>query len=199
MMFIIIATILQTVIDESVIQYLCKNQTSTIFKILFKLWDVAKKESIFEWKVLALHAYVTFLKSIPLGFPSDAFVCNYACNSLTHAIKNCKDKHEMKVFVTALRIMLDYLLPIRAAVMRRSLLELLPVLIIKKEGGFEHECAPFLDHLLSDMNDYLKESEDVVDFINSTSQGVVDNGRCVDLTTFKEKLRAHKISLNRPR
>lgn len=82
--------------------------------------------------------------------------------------------------------------------MRKSLLELLPVLIIKKESRFGQVCTGFLNDLIENMKDYLKESEDVVDFLSSMTQSG-DNMRCRNLTVFKEKLKTHKISLNRPR
>lgn len=105
----------------------------------------------------------------------------------------------MRVFIEGLKLVLDYLLPHTAEQMRKSLLELLPVLIIKKEAGYEQECAAFLDALVDRMKDYLRASEDVVDFLSSMSQGVIDNMHCSNLTIFKEKLKAHKISLKRPR
>lgn len=170
-----------------------------MFKILFKLWKDVMQENIFEYKALAVHAFVTFLKNMPMGVPSDAFVCNYACNSFTQAIKHCGDAKVMKVLVKGLRIILDYFLPHTAPFMRKSLLELLPVLVIKKEKGFEQECASFLNYLLNDMKEFITESNDVVDFLNSMSQGVVDNSVCPTLTMFKENLRAHKITLSHPR
>ncbi|CAB3231054.1 unnamed protein product [Arctia plantaginis] len=188
----------ESITDESIVHYLCKNQTITILKILFKLWKDVMQEKIFEYKALAMHAFVTFLKNFPVGLPSDAFVCNYACNSFTQAIKHCNETNLMKVLVKGLRIVLDYFLPHTAPLMKKTLLELLPVLVIKREKGFEQECASLLNYLLNDMKDLLTGSNDVVDFLNSMSQGIVDNSVCATMTMFKEKLRAHKISLSRP-
>lgn len=170
----------------------------TIFKILFELWKAVTQEKIFELKILALHGYVTFIRYIPLGHPSDAFMCNFACNSFTQVIKSCCDKKEMKAYIDALKLVLDHLLPETATLMRKSLLELLPVLIIKKESSFEWECTTFLNDLVENMKNYLRESKDVVDFISSMSQSG-DNMQCSNLSVFKEKLKTHKISLNRPR
>lgn len=170
----------------------------TVFKILFELWKAVTQEKIFELKVLSLHAYVTFIKNVPLGHPSDAFLCNFACNSFTQVIRNCFEEKELKAYIDGLKLVLEYLLPETATLMRKSLLELLPVLIIKKESLLERECAVFLNDLVEKMKEYLRESEDVVDFISSMSE-TGDNLQCFNLSVFKEKLKTHKISLNRPR
>ena len=170
----------------------------TVFKILFELWKAVTQEKIFELKVLALHAYVTFIKNVPLGHPSDAFLCNFACNSFTQVIRNSCDEKELKAYIDGLKLVLDYLLPETATLMRKSLLELLPVLIIKKESSLARECTVFLNDLVVKMKEYLRESEDVVDFINSMTESV-DDVHCSNLNVFKEKLKTHRISLNRPR
>ncbi|KAF9415043.1 hypothetical protein HW555_007199 [Spodoptera exigua] len=183
--------------DGNVLQYLCKDQTVTIFKILFELWKAVTQESIFELKVLALHAYVTFIKNVPLGHPSDAFMCNFACNSFTQAIKHCSDKKEIKAYIDGLNLVLNYLLPEKAKLMQKSLLELLPALIIKKESDYEVECTKFLNDLNAKMRVYLNDSEDVVDFISSMTQDD-DYVRCAHSAVFKEKLKTHRMTLNRP-
>ncbi|KAH9632713.1 hypothetical protein HF086_013085 [Spodoptera exigua] len=183
--------------DGNVLQYLCKDQTVTIFKILFELWKAVTQESIFELKVLALHAYVTFIRNVPLGHPSDAFMCNFACNSFTQAIKHCSDKKEMKAYIDGLNLVLSYLLPEKAKLMQKSLLELLPALIIKKESDYEVECTKFLNDLNAKMRVYLNDSEDVVDFISSMTQDD-DYVRCANSAVFKEKLKTHRMTLNRP-
>ncbi|CAH1644928.1 unnamed protein product [Spodoptera littoralis] len=183
--------------DGDVLQYLCKDQTVTIFKILFELWKAVTQESIFELKILALHSYVTFIKNIPLGYPSDAFMCNFACNSFTQAIKHCNDKREMKAYIDGLNLVLRHLLPEKASLMQKSLLELLPALIVKKESDYEVECTAFLNDLVVKMRTYLHHSEDVVDFISSMSQDD-DYVRCGNSAIFKEKLKTHRMSLNRP-
>ncbi|XP_022833925.1 serine-protein kinase ATM [Spodoptera litura] len=184
-------------IDGDVLQYLCKDQTVTIFKILFELWKAVTQQSIFELKILALHSYVTFIKNIPLGYPSDAFMCNFACNSFTQAIKHCNNKREMKAYIDGLNLVLRHLLPEKASLMQKSLLELLPALIVKKESDYEVECTAFLNDLVVKMRTYLHHSEDVVDFISSMSQDD-DYVRCGNLAIFKEKLKTHRMSLNRP-
>ncbi|XP_063891264.1 serine-protein kinase ATM [Helicoverpa armigera] len=183
--------------DGNVLQYLCQNQTVTVFQILFQLWKAVTQENIFELKILALHAYVTFIKYIPLGYPSDAFMCNFVCNGFTQVIKSCDSKNLMKAYINGLKLVLEHLLPITATLMRKSLLELLPILIIKKESGYEEECSVFLEHLVENMKDFLKESEDVVDFLGSMTQSG-DGMHCANLTVFKEKLKSHRISLHRP-
>ncbi|PZC82370.1 hypothetical protein B5X24_HaOG210411 [Helicoverpa armigera] len=184
--------------DGNVLQYLCQNQTVTVFQILFQLWKAVTQENIFELKILALHAYVTFIKYIPLGYPSDAFMCNFVCNGFTQVIKSCDDKNLIQAYINGLKVVLEHLLPGTATLMRKSLLELLPILIIKKESGYEEECSVFLEHLVENMKDFLKESEDVVDFLGSMTQSG-DGMHCANLTIFKEKLKSHRISLHRPR
>ncbi|XP_026737951.1 serine-protein kinase ATM isoform X2 [Trichoplusia ni] len=184
--------------DGSVLQYLCKNQTITVFKILFELWKAVTQKNLLELKVLALHAYVVFIKSIPLNQPSDAFICNFACNGFTQVVKDCDNKNQMRCYIKGLKIVLDYLLPQKAALMRKALLELLPILLKQIELGFEQECSEFVNYLTSYMDEHMRESEDVVDFLGSMSSGRADDVRCPNLTVFKEKLKTHKISLKRP-
>lgn len=149
--------------------------------------------------MLALHAYVVFIKSIPLNQPSDAFICNFVCNGFTQVVKDCDNKDEMRCYIKGLMIVLDYLLPQKAALMQKALLELLPILLKQKEVGFEQECSEFVNYLTSYMEEHMRESEDVVDFLGSMSSGRADDLRCPNLTVFKEKLKTHKISLKRPR
>lgn len=104
----------------------------------------------------------------------------------------------MKAYIDGLNLVLRYLLPEKAPIMQKSLLELLPALIIKKESDYEVQCTAFLNDLVVKMRSYLQDSEDVVDFISSMSQDD-DFVRCANSAIFKEKLKTHKMSLNRPR
>ncbi|KAI5641469.1 telomere-length maintenance and DNA damage repair domain-containing protein [Phthorimaea operculella] len=187
-----------TIIEESVLEYLCENQALTIFKVLFQLWANVLDEKVFEYKVLCLHSFVTFLEMIPVNHPTDAFVANFACTTISHAIKDAQTKDETRVFVKALRIILEHYLPAEADMVRKPVLQLLSILMIKKDRGFEAECAPLLNYLTDDMKDCLKDGEDVIDFISSLSQGAAGNINCSTKAQFMEKLKTYKNSLSCP-
>lgn len=176
-------------------QYLCENQPVAIFITLFKLWENILQEKIFEFKVLALHAFVTFTTNVPLSHTSDAFICNFVCNSITHAIKDSSDKLELKILTKALNVILEKYLPAKVDDLRAVISHLLTILIAKKDDGFEEECSSLLNYLLVDMKDHLKESEDVIDFINSVSQGVIENTVCRTYIEFSQRLKMQALSL----
>ncbi|KAM3964649.1 serine/threonine-protein kinase tefu [Aphomia sociella] len=184
--------------DENILKYLCENQPVAIFKTLFKLWENVLQEQVFEFKVLSLNTFITFIDMVPLGHNSDAFVCNFVCNSLGQAIKHSKDKIEVKTLATSLKIILTKYLPVKMNDLRTTITHLLAILLIKKEEGYEEDCALLLNYLIVDIKDYLKESEDVVDFIQSMSQGIVENGACSTNDDFLCKLKTHKLGLKCP-
>lgn len=179
--------------------YLCEHQPSAIFKTLIKLWENVLNENIFEFKVLLLHNFMTFLETVPLGHQSDAFVCKFACSSISHAVKNSQSKPEIGVFVKALKTVFEKFLIHNVDVLRKAVSEVLSVLMIKKEEGFNAECAELLDYLVLDMKDYLKQSEDVVDFVASLSQKSTENINCTTKTKFLEQLKILTKSLSCPR
>lgn len=180
-------------------QYLCENQPVAIFKILLKLWDNVLQEQVLEIKALSLHAFVTFTENIPLVSPSEAFICNYVCNCFAYAIKNSKSKDEIRVLTLGLKMILGRLLPDKIDLLRKALACVMSILIIKKEEGYENECAPLLNYLVVDMRDYMKEGEDVVDYFKSMSQRSVLNENCFSVTEFSERLKTYKSALTCPR
>ncbi|XP_053625660.1 serine-protein kinase ATM [Plodia interpunctella] len=196
--FVSILTYFGELTDENIMQYLCENQSVSICKALFKLWDNILKQYVFEFKALALHAFITFVQSIPIGYISDAFICNFVCNSLTQAIKDSVDKREVKVLAKALNIILQMYLPEKVNHLRVAASHLLSILVIKKEEGFQQECDSLLSYLVEDLKDCLNDSEDVVDFINSLSQGTTDNLICTSQLQFTNKLKQLKTSLKCP-
>lgn len=179
--------------------YLCENQPLAIFQVLFALWKTVLDENVFELKVLALHSFITFLEFVPLGIDSDAFVCNFACKSFAHGIRDCHSGVEIKVFLKGAELVLKRFMPDRVDLIRKSVSQLLTILIIKKEEGFEKECKRLVDYLVVDMKHYMKDSEDVVDFVSSLSEGAVDNPTCSTMPLFMTKLKTHKLSLKYPR
>lgn len=179
--------------------YLCEHQPLAIFKTLIKLWENVLNENIFEFKVLLLHNFMTFLETISLGHQSDAFVCNFACSSISHAIKNSQSKYEIRAFVKALKTVFERFLIRNVDVLRKAVSEVLSVLMIKKEEGFDTECAELLDYLVNDMKDCLKENEDVIDFVASMSQRTTENNICSTKIEFLEKLKIFTKSLLCPR
>jgi hypothetical protein len=181
-------------------QYLCENQPVAVFKILLKLWENVLQEVVLEFKVLAIHAFKTFVECIPLVPPSDAFICNYVCNCFGHAITKSDNNEEVTLFAQGLKSILMKFLPQKVDVLRKALSQLLSNLVIKKEEGFEKECAALLNYLVVDMKDYLNDAKDVVDFIKSmSSQRCDDNIHCSSLRDFSSKLRTYKSALNCPR
>lgn len=185
----------QGLIDENVLQYHCENQPLVIFKTLFKLWENVLNDNIFEYKVLALHTFITFLESVPLGYPSDAFIWNFTCNSLGQVIKVSQNKNDIRVYTKALKRVLRRLLPQNVDIIRKVISNILTILMIKKEEGFQDECAPLLNYLIVDMKGCLKESEDVVDYVTSLSQNSVENLSCSSIQEFNSKLNTFKKSL----
>lgn len=179
--------------------YLCEHQPLAIFKTLIQLWENVLNESIFEFKVLLLHNFMTFLETIPLGHQSDAFVCKFVCSSISHAVNKSQSKHEISVFTKALKNVFERFLINNVDVFRKSVAEILTVLMIKKEEGFNEECAELLDYLVIDMKVYLKESEDVIDFVASLSQRSTDSINCSTKVQFLEKLNIFTKSLSCPR
>lgn len=156
------------------------------------------EEKVLELKVLAVHAFITFIEVIPLNQPSDAFVCNFACKSFTHSIEICSDRTELAVLTKGVKIVLERFMPDKVDLMRKSVIHLLTTLVIKKEEGFERECNVLFGYLM-DMKHYLKDSVDVVDLVSSLSQGAADNVNCSTLALFKDKLKTHETGFNCPR
>lgn len=179
--------------------YLCENQPLAVFQVLFTLWKTVLDENVFELKVLALHRFITFLDYVPFGTDSDSLVCNFTCKSFAHGINECKTSKEINVYLKGAEIVLKRFLPDRADLIRKSVSELLTALVIKREEGFERECTTLFDYLVVDMKHYLKDSEDVVDFVSSMMPGTVANVVCSTWTVFLAKLKSHRLSLNSPR
>lgn len=179
--------------------YLCENQPLAIFQVLFSLWKSVLDENVFELKVLVLHAFITFLEFVPMGVDSDAFVCNFTIKSFAHGIRDCHSADEIKVFLKGAELVLKRFMPDRVDLIRKSVSQLLTILIIKKKEGFEKECKQLIEYLVVDMKHYLKDSEDVVDFVSSMSAGTVDNVNCSTMSLFLTKLKALMLSLNYPR
>ncbi|XP_049866629.1 serine-protein kinase ATM isoform X2 [Pectinophora gossypiella] len=193
-----ILTYMGELIEENILNYHCEQQALTIFKTLIKLWSYVLDENVFEYKVLKLHSYICFLESVPFGYSSDAFVCNFACNSLANAIKGSKSKDDIRVYVDALKIILEKILPDQVDTVRKTVSHILSILMIKKEEGFEAVVDPLLNYLAVDMKPHLIKSEDVIDFITSLSQSAVGNLNCSSKTEFLEKLKTYRSSLSCP-
>ncbi|XP_026322463.1 serine-protein kinase ATM isoform X2 [Hyposmocoma kahamanoa] len=189
---------IEDLIEEDTMNYLCEHQPLAIFKALIKLWANVLNENIFEFKVLLLHNFMTFLETIPLGHQSDAFVCKFACSSISHAVKNSQSKHEISAFAKALKIVFKKLLIRNVDVLRKAVSEVLSILMIKIEEGFNTECAELLDYLVVDMKDYLKQSEDVIDFVASLSQRSTENINCSTKVKFLEKIQIFAKGLSCP-
>lgn len=179
--------------------YLCEHQPLAIIKTLLKLWENVLNENIFEFKVLLLQNFMTFLDTIPMGHQSDGFVCKFACSSITHAIKKSQNKQEINALAKALKTVFERFLIRNVDVLRKTVSEVLSVVMIKKEEGFNTECAELLDYLVNDMKDYLKQSEDVIDFVASMSQKSTENTNCSTKVKFLEKLFFFSKSLSCPR
>ncbi|KOB78947.1 putative mutated in ataxia telangiectasia [Operophtera brumata] len=192
------AYIIEDLTDCNIMLYLCENQPLAIFHVLFSLWKTVLDENVFELKVLALHAFITFLEFVPLGVDSDAFVYNFACKSFAHGINDCQNSEVIKVFIKGAEIVLKRLMPDRVDLIRKSVSQLLAILVIKKEEGFEKDCKSLFTYLVVDMKHYLMGSEDVVDFVSSLSEGAVDDVNCSTMQLFLSKLKTHKLSLNYP-
>lgn len=142
---------------------------------------------------------MTFLETIPLGHQSDAFVCKFACSSISHAVKISQSKHEISAFAKALKTVFRRFLICNVDVLRKAVTEVLSVLMIKKEEGLDAECAELLEYLVKDMKEYLKQSEDVTDFVASLSQSTPENINCSTKVKFLEKLQIFTKSLSCPR
>ncbi|XP_031763657.2 serine-protein kinase ATM isoform X2 [Galleria mellonella] len=184
--------------DENILKYMCDNQPVVIFKTLFKLWENVLQENVFEYKILLLNTFLTFIDIIPLGHHSDAFVCNFVCNSLGQAIKKSKNKMEVKILANSLKIVLNKYIPEKVNDLRTTISHLLAILLIKKEDGYEEDFELLLNYLIVDMKEYLKESDDVVDYIQSMSQGIIENDTCSTNTEFLNRLRTHRLGLKCP-
>ncbi|XP_073941777.1 serine-protein kinase ATM-like isoform X3 [Choristoneura fumiferana] len=182
-------------IDGNIMQYLCSDQATTLFHILYKLWDNVLQEKIFEYRSLSLYTFISFVECIPLGYDSDAFVCNFTCNSLTHAIKISKNRDEVRIFVVALKAMLTRFLPQAMALIRKSVLKARSVLLIKKEEGYENECRALSTYLAADLKEHLKQNEDVVDFSNASHETIIS---CATVVEFCERLKVYQFNLSCP-
>ncbi|XP_063617686.1 serine-protein kinase ATM [Cydia splendana] len=182
-------------IDGNIMQYLCTDQATTIFDILLKLWENVLKTKVFEFRVMSLYSFITFVEFVPLGFDSDAFVANFTCNHLTHAIKSSTNKDELRVLTQSLKIVLTRLSPQSADLIRKPMLKALSVLLIKKEEGFDKECEGLLKYLPVDMKETLRQNEDVVDFSNASHGAVLS---CASSVEFSERLKAYSFTLTCP-
>lgn len=152
-------------------QYLTKNQTLAVCKIIIKLWTQVIEQNVYELKVLALHRFVTIFNKIPQNNSCHKFISNFACNNLMYAIKQSIDKKETMVFAKALRLVLGRLLPSNLDVIEKVMPQIMSTLIIKKEEGYGEDCELLLNYLLVDMKGYLKDSIDLVD----GSQNIIEN------------------------
>ncbi|KAL4708134.1 hypothetical protein ACJJTC_009913 [Scirpophaga incertulas] len=181
--------------DGDIMLYLCEHQPVAIIKILIKLWDNILQQTVSEYKILAIHAFKTFVGFIPLVPPSEAFVCNYVCNCFGYLINKTQNKLEVKILCLGLRSILDNCLPEKIKLLSKTMSQILSILIIKKDEGFESECNSLLEYVLDNM----KQDEDV-DMVKSMSADKsVENLRCSSLKEYFENLRTYKRALQCPR
>lgn len=162
------------------------------------MWEKVLDEKVFEFKVRSLHTYITFFDIIPLGYPSDAFVCTFSCNNLAHAIKSSQSKDEIKVFIKTLKSVLERILLEKVDGLQQCVTHIVSILMIKKDEGFESQCSFLLEFVVTDMKDYLKESEDVMDFVSSMSQPVSDGVNCSSKCEFLQKIKSYRKNLTSP-
>ncbi|XP_050361625.1 serine-protein kinase ATM [Nymphalis io] len=185
-------------IDGNIMQYLCENQPLVILNILFKLWDNVLREKVFDFKVLIFHAYLSFVDHIPLGYTSDAILCNFLCTSVAHAIKDSHSEDEVKIFVKGLKIIIVKMLtrtPINVENIQRSTLsKIVSILNIKFYKGYT-ECKSLLDYITTDLKDTLTESVDIVDYINLMSDGV-EVATKTSKRMFLNELETYTLSLS---
>ncbi|KAG6455766.1 serine-protein kinase ATM [Manduca sexta] len=184
--------------DGNIMQYLCEHQTIVVFQILIRLWENVIKEHVLEQKALALHAYITVVESLPLDYLSDVFVCNFACQSVIHALKKCRDHDEMKLITRTLKFILERFLPSKAELIQKALPEIISVIAVKNDEGFEEQCMELETFVTRSINNCLKESEDVVDYINTMSQGNMEILQCATTAGVMEKLKTFNTSLITP-
>ncbi|CAH0725816.1 unnamed protein product, partial [Brenthis ino] len=184
-------------IDENIMPYLCKDQPLLILNILFKLWDNVLVEKVFDFKGCALHAYLSFVESIPLGYSSDALYCNFLFASFTYAIKNSENKREVQIFVEGLRVIISKIINHAPKtidkVQKSNISNVVSVLNIKMEKGYYEECDSLLKYLTKDMKDDINESIDVIDCINLMTHDVETN---ITKYEFSNKLKAYMLSLS---
>lgn len=174
--------------------YLCENQPLAIFQVLLRLWKIVLEENVFEYKLIALHAFITFFEIIPRELPSDSYVCNFICKSFTHGIKSCENSKELLAFSKAVKIVLENLLPDKADVIQQSLNELVSALSVKQKGLVNEGGT-----LTNDTKLYLGASgKDVIDHLNDLGQ--VDYARsCPTIASFTENVEQLTLSLKSPR
>ncbi|XP_034831737.1 serine-protein kinase ATM-like [Maniola hyperantus] len=190
-------------INENIMQYMCEHQPLVILNILFKLWNNTLHEHVFEFKVLHLHAYISFIKNIPLGQTTDAILCNLACDSIAHGIKGSKSKEVIKIFVDALMMVITKILtesPKSVDNIQTSVLpKIVSILIIKTEEGFASECRSLLKYLTEDMKNYLTGSADVVDFVKFITE-FKEEESCPSSSRidFEHKLKTYTLNLSNP-
>ncbi|XP_047544765.1 serine-protein kinase ATM isoform X2 [Vanessa atalanta] len=185
-------------IDGNIMQYLCENQPLVILNILFKLWDNVLREKVFDFKVLIFHAYLSFVDHIPLGYSSDAILCNFLCTSVAHAIKDSESKEEVKIFVKGLKIIIVKMLtqtPFKVENIQRSTLsKIVSILNIKIDNGYT-ECKSLLEYITTDLKQKLAESVDIVDYINLMSDGV-EIATSTSKLMFLNELETYTLSLS---
>lgn len=185
-------------------QYMCENEPLVILNILFKLWNNVLHEKVFEFKILQLHAYVSFIENIPMGYKADAILCNFACDNIVHGIKASKCNETVKAFVDALRIVITKVLTESPKSVDNTQISVLPrivsVLTIKSEEGFIVECISLLTYLTEDMKNYLAGSVDAVDYINFvTDYKEEESYQSSSKIDFERKLKTYTLNLSNPR
>ncbi|XP_039752989.1 serine-protein kinase ATM isoform X2 [Pararge aegeria] len=190
-------------IDGNIMQYMCENQPLIILNILFKLWNYVLHEKVLEFKILHLHSYVSCIENIPLGYTSDAILCNFACDSIAHGIKGSHSEDEIKMFVDALRIVITKVLtetPKSVDSIEMSVLpKIVSILTIKTEEGFVLQCSSLLKYLTEDMKDYLTGSVDVIDFVNFiTEYKEEESSPSSSRIDFEHKLKTYTLNLSNP-
>ncbi|XP_072936623.1 serine-protein kinase ATM [Epargyreus clarus] len=184
------------IVDGDIIYFLCKEQPLAVLHILFKLCSRIFQEKVFEFRVLFLHSYLTFIETIPLGGPSDVILCNFACVSLLHAVQGSNTKKEVKIFVEGLhkvivKVAVHDIRVLQIAVLSKAV----SVLTIKKEEGFDIECDSLLRYLKVDVKKYFGDGHDEVDFVSEITRGDVGSSQSETKESFKKKLESYTSGL----
>lgn len=133
----------------------CKDQPLAMLNILFTLWDLVLSEKIFSFKVMLLHTFIIYIENIPLGFPSDAIIFNFASVNTARAIKEVKSKKELDVFSKALLRILTRVSSNKNEVLQKeTVAQLLSILTIKKdESEVSNEVYNYVVMNLKEIDD----------------------------------------------
>ncbi|XP_068621125.1 serine-protein kinase ATM [Battus philenor] len=174
-------------IDGNIMEYFCENQPLALFKVIFTLWDSVLTEKQFDYQVISLHSFIIVINNIPLGFPSDAVICNFACLGIANFMKTSESPELIGVLCKALLLILKRFF-LYKVLHKNTLSNIVSVLMLKKNTYVE--CKIVLEFV---MEKFIQVDKDLEALCNVVSG--VKKETCSTKVIFLDKLQAFQSNL----